>query len=130
MDETEREPDGGRPVGDTGATPERGPEAADGPRPGGPPQPWRGGDAGRRRRGRRGRGGGRPPVGPFPGAPRVAGEEDEGSGQAREIAAYERRQRQPPRGQWRAPGFRPQVAPSRPPGFGPPPRQPFAGSRP
>ena len=131
MDETERGPETGGPSEAQGAGPERAPDDASAPRAGGPPQPW-GRDGGRRRRGRRGRGGGAPPRGPggpFPG-PRPPTEEDEGSQQAREIAAYERRQRQPPRGPWRAPGFRPQVAPSRPPGFAAPPRAPFAGPRP
>jgi len=130
MDETTREPESGGAGEQQGNAPERGPEDVGGaPRPGGPPQPW-GRDAGRRRRGRRGRGGGRPPAGPFPTGPRPA-EDDEGSQQAREIAAYERRQKQPQRGPWRAPAFRPQVAPSRPPGVGlPPARPPFAGPRP
>ena len=132
MDETERGPESGNPP-DGGGSFEGGPPDGGGqemgPRPGGPPQPW-GRDAGRRRRGRRGRGG-RGPTGPFPG-PRAPGEEDEGSSQTREIAAYERRQRQPQRGQWRGPGFRPQqpAGPMRSPQFGGPRPGGFGGRPP
>ena len=130
MNENEREPEGG----DTEQRAEiREGGSENGPRPAGPAQPW-GRDAGRRRRGRRGRGGGgggtgvRPPGAPFPG-PRPAGEDDEGSQQAREIAAYERRQRQPQRGQWRTPGPRPFTPGAGRPAFGAP-RPSFGAPRP
>lgn len=104
MDETERGPAPEAPMGD-----ERGP-GTDGPPGDGAqagPQGWRGGGRRRGRRGRGGRGPGQPP-----GAPPA---EDEGSAQLREVAAYERRQRQgQQRGPWRGPaasgGFRPQAA--------------------
>lgn len=128
-------------------------EPAGGARFEGPQQPGGAGrDAARRRRGRRGRGG-RPPM---PGQPfRPAGppvqpfrpparpeHEDEGSAQAREVAAYERRQAQQQRGPWRGPGFRAPVGPRpmggmrpgapRPGGFRPggPPRGPRPGGPP
>ena len=96
----EREPSGPRPAGPGGE------------RPGGQ---FGGADA-RRRRGRRGRGG-RPPMPPGQGfrpqgppqqvrPPAPAEHEDEGSGQAHELAAYERRQAQQQRQPWRGPGFR------------------------
>jgi 23S rRNA (guanosine2251-2'-O)-methyltransferase len=55
---------------------------------------------------------GGPQYGGAPGQPR----DDDESSQMREIAAYERRQRQPQRGQWRGPGggLRPQGAGPRP----------------
>jgi 23S rRNA (guanosine2251-2'-O)-methyltransferase len=128
MNENEREPGGGGPSEprepvDQGSAP--GPT---GERPGGQGQWDR--DSARRRRGRRGRGG-RPPMPgqgfrpqgqgqPFrpqgqgfrpqaPGQfrPPAPEHEDEGSGQTRELAAYERRQQaQQQRQQWRGPGFR------------------------
>jgi 23S rRNA (guanosine2251-2'-O)-methyltransferase len=130
MDEIEREPHEDTPPAEgrsESAGDQSGPADAT-EHPGGPP-PWA---QGRRRRGRRGRGGRGPvgPGGPFP-APRPP-EDDEGSQQSREIAAYERRQRQPQRGpgQWRSPGFRPQITPSRAPGFGGPRPGAFSGPRP
>ncbi|MDE3113004.1 MAG: 23S rRNA (guanosine(2251)-2'-O)-methyltransferase RlmB [Chloroflexota bacterium] len=105
MDEIERGPRDDVPP----AAPER-PAGEQGGGEGGTgeagPQAWRGDrDGGRRRRGRRGRGG-RAPTGPTPPyrPPQAAPEEDEGSAQARELAAYERRQRQTQqRGSWRGP---------------------------
>jgi 23S rRNA (guanosine2251-2'-O)-methyltransferase len=101
-----------------------GPAGAGGP---GAPRQWNNDFAGRgpRRRGRRGRGGGGgqrfgapiPPrapgaVGPrFASAPNVPPRDDEESSQARELAAYERRQQQGGRSQFRGPGW---VAGARP----------------
>jgi 23S rRNA (guanosine2251-2'-O)-methyltransferase len=123
MDETEREPER-EPQRDTHPAGEQSEAQAQGP------QPWRAPDGGRRRRGRRGRGGRGPmgpPIGPPPGGPARPPEDDEGSSQMREVGAYERRQRQPQRGPWRGPGFRPQGA-GRPPYAGA--RPPYAGPRP
>ena len=83
------------------------------------PRPFGGDFRGGRRRGRRGRGGGQrfgaPPRGPGAGAPRspgAPGGDDEESSQARELAAYERRQQQRrPGGPFRGPGW---VAGARP----------------
>ncbi|MBI2324191.1 MAG: hypothetical protein HYU87_04430, partial [Chloroflexi bacterium] len=136
MDETEREPAHEVPTNEQRDAPpqertaeDRGPSGDGGPRPAG--QPWRGQDAGRRRRGRRGRGG-RPPMGPpFPGGPAQPREEDDASSQMRELAAYERRQKQgQQRGPWRGgpASFRPQTGPARPQ-FGAP-RPAWGGGRP
>jgi len=93
---------------------------------GGGPRPFvPSGDFNRgRRRGRRGRGGGAParfgtvpPRGPMaPRAP-MAPREDEESSQARELAAYERRQQQQrrPAGPWRGPGWVAGARPAAPP---------------
>ena len=100
--------------------------------PGGGPRPFvPAGDFNRsRRRGRRGRGGVAParfgtvpPRGPMaprgPIAPRapMAPREDEESSQARELAAYERRQQQQrrPAGPWRGPGWVAGARPAAPP---------------
>lgn len=100
MDEIERDPTPDAPAGESSGGPAG--EAAQGDGAAG--QQWRGGG---RRRGRRGRGG-RGPGQPLAGAP----VDDEGSAQLREVAAYERRQKQgQQRGPWRGPaagGFRPQ----------------------
>ena len=86
-----------------------------------------------RRRGRRGRGGGQrfaaQPRGPMGSAPRPAGagapaRDDEESSQARELAAYERRQQQQRNRQWRGPGW---VAGARPTGAPAPFRGPATG---
>ncbi len=104
MDEIDNGPRDEAPQGGpVGPSPEQGDGGGQVERPGAP-TPWRGAaDAGRRRRGRRGRGGRGPgaPMPPFR-QPGVPVEEDEGSAQAREVAAYERRQRQgQQRGGWR-----------------------------
>jgi len=137
VDETEGRPEDDAPRDD--APRDNGPEA---PRPDFQPRPFnqQGGDFRPRRRGRRGRGGGGAgptgggnrfagaPRGPM--APRAPGEDEESS-QARELAAYERRQ-QAQRGRatpFRGPGwvpgarpampaFRPQVGGFRPQGTG------------
>ncbi|MDO8506603.1 MAG: hypothetical protein Q7S41_03225, partial [Candidatus Limnocylindria bacterium] len=87
--------------------------APSGPRPFAAPA----GDFGNRgrRRGRRGRGGagagggqrfGVPPRGPLPPRAPLPPRDDEDSSQARELAAYERRQQQGrPSGPWRATGW-------------------------
>ncbi len=146
MDETEREPAHETPMNEQrdAAPPERpaedrGPVGDGGPRPA--PAPWRGQDASRRRRGRRGPGGPRrggggggapPPMGPpLPAAPAQPREEDDASSQMRELAAYERRQKQgQQRGPWRGgpANFRPQTGGLRPQ-FGAP-RPAWGGARP
>ncbi len=108
------DPQGGRPIAPDGGT--------------GMPRPFGGGDfASRgRRRGRRGRGGGQrfggpPQRGPgaprLPGAPGAPGPSDEESSQARELAAYERRQQQAQRrtGPFRGPGWVAGQRPAAPP---------------
>lgn len=146
MDENEREPGEGAP---SEPREQREPaDHGNAAGPGGPGVPGQF-DA-RRRRGRRGRGGrppmpvqgfrpqGQPfrpqgpgqfrpqgpgqfrPQGPGQFRPPAPESEDEGSGQTREVAAYERRQQaQQQRQQWRGPGFR---APSGPRPIGPPMR--------
>lgn len=90
-----------------------------------------------RRRGRRGRGGGAPrfagpargpmaPRGPIPPRSPMPPRDDEESSQARELAAYERRQQQQRNRPFRGPGW---VAGSRPIGSGPAPfRAPMGAS--
>lgn len=109
MDEIDRSNESPQEQPDAGGAEPREDGAQEGRPPQGGAPAWRGDRDGRRRRGRRGRGG-RPP-GAFP-PPRPlspAVEEDEGSGQTRELAAYERRQRTQPRSGWRggAGGARP-----------------------
>jgi 23S rRNA (guanosine2251-2'-O)-methyltransferase len=88
--------------------PQRSDAAPIGPRPFVPGGDFRGG----RRRGRRGRGGGAPRFGPAPQRGPMPAPNDEESSQARELAAYERRQQQGrPGGPWRGPGW---VAGARP----------------
>ena len=126
MNENEREPGDGGP-----AEPGEPAEQGSAPGPAGGQGQWDR-DSARRRRGRRGRGG-RPPMpgqgfrpqgqaqpfrpqgqgqgfrpqGPGQFRPAAPEHEDEGSGQTREVAAYERRQQaQQQRQQWRGPGFR------------------------
>ena len=130
MEEQREEPAGGADQGRSDeqprqeATPGSAGSAPAGPGAPGAPRQWNNDFAGRgpRRRGRRGRGGGQrfgtvPPRGPIPPrgpvAPRgpVQPRDDEESSQANELAAYERRQQQGGRSQFRGPGW---VAGARP----------------
>ncbi len=103
MDEIDRGPASDTPPDEPQRpSADRGDEGGADERPAGAPQAWRADRDGRRRRGRRGRGGRGPgtPVPPFR-PPQAGVEEDEGSAQARELAAYERRQRQTQQRGWR-----------------------------
>ena len=106
--------------------------------PGAGPRPFQqGGDFRPRRRGRRGRGGGQR-FGGQPRGPMTPRADDEESSQARELAAYERRQQQqrgrttPFRGPGWVAGQRPQTPAFRPQGggFRPPSPGGFRGPRP
>ncbi|HYK99357.1 MAG TPA: hypothetical protein VEU77_13290, partial [Candidatus Acidoferrales bacterium] len=111
MDEIEGRPEDDAPRDDAPRDPaprsdeqgERQPDAQ--PRFGAP------GDFRPRRRGRRGRGGGSQRFGPGPRPPLAPGGANEEDSQARELAAYERRQQQRGRPQFRGPGW---VAGARP----------------
>jgi 23S rRNA (guanosine2251-2'-O)-methyltransferase len=124
MEEQREEPTGGANEGRSEEQPRQEANPGPGVQGGGTqgaPRPWNNDFAGRgpRRRGRRGRGGGGqrfgavPPRGPVGAVPPRAmpPRDDEESSQARELAAYERRQQQGGRPQFRGPGW---VAGARP----------------
>jgi 23S rRNA (guanosine2251-2'-O)-methyltransferase len=119
MDEQERNEDDGTRSDATGPESDTGQRPQGDQRPMNQPRPFAGDFRGGRRRGRRGRGGGQrfgaAPRGPGIGAPRAPGAptgDDEESSQARELAAWERRQQQRrPGGPFRGPGW---VAGARP----------------
>ena len=134
MDESEER----RSEGPRDETPrdDRGGDEARPPRDAAGAPPFGGGDIDRRRRrGRRGRGGQRfgAPRGPLPQRGPAPVRDDEESSQARELAAYERRQAQQQQrrgpGGFRGPGWVPGARPAGMPGSFRPQGRPMGGAR-